>query len=102
MCRKLVGLNMFKNIIRFFVKNIGKPVARLSNDNRTTFVRVSGTCRREILANLQCDNFATLVRMSFDSHATVLPRKHANNSHLSVEKIKLSDIHTNVSRLSYE
>ena len=76
-------------------------IARLSCDSSTTFMRVTRTCRREILANLQCENVATLVRLSYDSRAIVL-RKHANTSQLSGEKIKLSDIHTNVVRHSHE
>ena len=64
-------------------------------------MRVSRTCRREILANLQCEIFATLVRMSCDGRVTDL-RKHANTSRLSGEKIKLSDIRTNVVRNSHE
>ena len=34
-------------------------------------MRVSRTCRREILANLQCEIFATLVRMSRECRTTV-------------------------------
>ena len=88
--RELVAkvLNMFKKLMRIFSP---KYFARLSRDCRTTFMRVSPTCRREILSNLQCKIFMTLVRMSHDSHPTVL-RKHANTSRLSGKKIKLSDI----------
>ena len=43
----------------------------------------------------------TLARMSYDSHAAVL-RKHANISRLSGEKIKLSDIRTNIVRHFHE
>ena len=62
-------LNMFKN---FMGINSPKHFARLSRDGRATFVRVSRTCRRKILANLQCEIFATLVRVSHDGRATVL------------------------------
>ena len=72
----------------------------MSQDCHATFVRVSRACRREILANLRCETFATLVRMLCDSRATVL-RKHENTSRLSGE-IKLSDIRTNVVRHSHE
>ena len=101
--RELVAkvLNMFKNWMRIFFP---KYFARLSRDCRATFVRMSRTCRREILANLQCKIFATLVRMSCVSHdgrATVL-RQHAKNSRLSGEKIKLSVIRKNVVRHSHE
>ena len=50
----------------FFTKIFRKTVARQSCDGRATFMQVSRTCRREILANLQCEIFATLVRMSRD------------------------------------
>ena len=63
--------NMFKKIMRFFRQNIRKYVARLSRDSRTTFMLVSRTCRREDLANLQCDSFATRVRMSYECRMTV-------------------------------
>ena len=45
--------------------------SRLFCDCRSTFVRVSRTCRGEILANLQCEIFATLVRMSCECRTTV-------------------------------
>ena len=65
-------LNMFKNFMRFFFGKIfRKTVARLSCDGRATFVRVSHTFRREILANLPCKIFATLVRMSCECRTTV-------------------------------
>ena len=68
--RELVAkfLNMFKN---FMGINSPKHFARLSRDCRATVVRVSRTCRREILANLQCEIFATLVRMSCECRTTV-------------------------------
>ena len=65
---------------------------------RSNIENISRDCR-EPLANLQCEIFATLV--SYDGRATVL-RKHANTSRLSGEKIKLSDIRTNVARHSHE
>ena len=69
---------MFKNFMQIF---LSKCVAQLSCDSRM-FVQVSQTCRREILANLQCENFVTLDRtdvvpMMYNSCATVF-RKHAN------------------------
>ena len=100
--RELVAkdFNMFKNFMRILSP---KYFARLSCDGRATFVRVFRTCRRKILANLQCEIFATLVRMSCDCDglATVL-RKHAKTSRLSGERIKLSDIRKNVVRHSHE
>ena len=68
MCRELVAkvLNMFKlEFLAIFPQNIREPMARVLRDCRTTvgstLMRVSRSCRREIWANLQRDNFATLV-----------------------------------------
>ena len=61
-------LNMFKNFMQIFST---KYFARLSRDGHATFVRVSRTCRRKILANLQCEIFATLVRMLCECRTTV-------------------------------
>ena len=71
------------------------------NDGCASFMRVSRTCRREILANLQFKIFATLVQMLCECRTTVL-RKHAKTSRLSGEKIKLRDIRTNVVQHSHE
>ena len=79
MCRDLVAkvLNMFKlEFYAIFPQNIREPMAGVLRNCRTTvgstLMRVSLSCRREIWANLQCDNFATLVQMSQDCPATVL------------------------------
>ena len=66
-----------------------KYFARLSRECRTMVVRRSCECRREILANLQCEIHMNVVRVSYNGRTTVL-RKHANTSRLSGEKIKLS------------
>ena len=92
--------NMFKNFMRkSFRQNI-------SQDCRTTVVRRSRDVRASV-ANLLPRNFGeftmrkfrdtrtNVVRVSHDGRATVL-RQHAKNSRLSGEKIKLSDIRTNV------
>ena len=71
---------------------------RESCDSRTTFMRVSQLFRREILANLQCEHFATLIRLSHECRTIVAQQ----SSQLSGEKIKLSDIRTNVVRHSHE
>ena len=57
--RELVAkfFNMLKNFMRIFSPKY--------------FARVSRTCRREILANLECEIFATLVRMSRECRTTV-------------------------------
>ena len=98
MCCELVAnwSRRFKNFMRFFFSK--KHVARLSRDCRATVVRRSCECRREILANLLCENFATLVRLSHECR-TILARQSLR---LSGEKIKLSDIRTNVVRHSHE
>ena len=106
-CREVVAkvLNMFENFMRILSpKYFARPSrdSRAKCEGRATFVRVSRTCRCEILANdLRCQIFATLVPVSYDGRATVL-RKHANTSRLSGEKIKLSEIRTNVVRHSHE
>ena len=102
--RELVAkvLNRFKNFMRnFFRQNI-------SQDCRTTVVRRSCECREPVAAKfwrIYNANFLgdtrTNVRVSHDGRATVL-RQHAKNSQLSGEKIKLSDIRTNVVRRSHE
>ena len=98
------GREVFQHVEKFyanfFSKIFRKTVARLSCDGRVTFVRVSRTCRCEILANLQCEIFATPVRMSRECRTT--SDSLAKTSRLSGEKIKLSDIRTNVARHSHE
>ena len=72
---------------------------RLSCDSRTTFVQVSRTCGREILAKFTVQNFrsrATFLRKR-DPHDYL-----AKSLRLSGEKIKLSDIRTNVMRHSHD
>ena len=69
-------LNMFKNFMQIFLP---KCVVQLPCDSHT-FVQVSQTCRREILANLQFKNFVTLVRMLYNSCATVLQAPHLGNN----------------------
>ena len=91
--RELVAkvLNMFKNFLRFFRQNMFK-----------TFATSSCECRKHVAAkfwrSLQCKNFATLVRLSYECR-TIVARQ---SSRLSGEKIKLSDIRTNVVRHSHE
>ena len=75
--RELVAkfLNMLKNFMRIFCP---KHFTRLSCDGRATFVRVSRTCCLEILANLQCEIFAILIRMSRECR-TMLARQSCEN-----------------------
>ena len=71
--RELVAkvLNMFKILSKFFRQIISQDcrasVVRRSCDGRATFVRVSRTCRLEILANLQCK----FSRHSYECRASV-------------------------------
>ena len=89
------GREVFKHVEKFyanfFSKIFCKNVALVSCDGRPTFVRVSRTCCCEILANLQCEIFATLSNVARQSCDSL-----AKTSRLSGEKIKLSDIRTNV------
>ena len=75
--RELVAkfFNMLKNFMPIFSP---KYFARLSRDGRATFVRVLRTCHHEILANLQCEIFATLVRMSHECR-TMVARQSCEN-----------------------
>ena len=52
----------------FFTKIFRKTVLQQSY----IFVRVLRTCGPKIVVNLQCEIFVTLVRMSYDSRATIL------------------------------
>ena len=78
-----------------------KYFARLPRDYRATVVRRSCECREPVAAKFWRIYNAKVSRHSYDGRATVL-RKHANTSRLSGEKIKLSDIRTNVVRHSHE
>ena len=60
-------LNMFKNWMRIFFP---KYFSRRSHDGRATFVRMSQTCRREILAIYN----AKLSRHSYECRASVARR----------------------------
>ena len=66
-----------------------------------TFARHSCECRASVVRIFMRTGREGLVHVSCDGRATVL-RKHANTSRLSGEKIKLSDIRTNVVRHSHE
>ena len=74
----------------------------LTSKNFQSVRQLSSSCF-EVFAktDLQCKIFPTLVRMSCECLTTVL-RKHAKISQQSGEKLKLSDIRTNVVRHSHE
>ena len=107
--RELVAkvLNMFKILCEFFSQKNRKTVARPSCDGRTTFVRVSRTCRCEILANLQCDTrtntFAGYIFKIRPKFANLLHKCLFNEIATNDWCIKLvSHWHANSSRLFRE
>ena len=87
--------------MRFFFQNI-------SQDCSANFMRRSCECREPVAAKFWriynanfCDTRTNVVRVSYYGRETVL-RKHVNTSRLSGDKVKLSDIRTNVMRHSHE
>ena len=93
--RELVAkvLNMFENFMRIFSPKY--------------FARLSRTCRREILANLQCQIFATLVRMACECRTKVARQnvvRHSHECRVTVVRIKMkiSYIRGKVVRHSHE
>ena len=85
----------FKHVLKFYANFFAKIF-------RKTRMRRSCECRELSLRNFGeltmrnfCNTCTNVMRVSYNGLATVL-RKHANTSRLSDEKIKLSDIRTNV------
>ena len=102
--RELVAkvFNMLKNFMRFFSP---KYFARLSRDCRATVARRSCECRELVAAKFWRIYNAKFSRHSYECRASVARRSRdslAKTSRLSGEKIKLSDIRTNVARHSHE
>ena len=89
---------MFKNFMRIFSP---KYFARLLRDARASVVNLSPQNFGEFTMRNFRDTRSNVVRVSHDGRETVL-RKHAKTSRLSGEKIKLSDIRTNVVRHLHE
>ena len=100
-----ISRECFANLVADLLQDICASVACVVNKSRTGRVGFKHVlkffanfftkiCRKTVVRR---EIFTTLIRMSYDSRATVL-RKHANISRLSDEKIKLSDIRTNVVR----
>ena len=88
------GPESFKHVLKFYAYFL-KLFQNILQECRATVVQVSRTCRRRILANLQCQIFATLVTMSCECLTMVARQSYENirkTSQLSGEKIKLSDI----------
>ena len=101
--RELVAkvLNMFKNFMRIF----SIYFARLSRDCRATVARRSCECRKPVAVKFCRIHNAKFSRHSYECRASVARRSHdslAKSSRLSGDKIKLSDIRTNVVRHSHE
>ena len=102
--RELVAkfFNMLKNFMRIFPP---KYFARLSRDCRATVARRSCECRELVAAKFWRIYNAKFSRHSYECRASVARRSRdslAKTSRLSDEKIKLSDIRTNVTRHSHE
>ena len=102
--RELVAkfFNMLKNFMRIFSP---KYFARLSRDCRATVARRSCECRELVAAKFWRIYNAKFSRHSYECRASVARRSRdslAKTSRLSGEKIKLSDIRTNVARHSPE
>ena len=102
--RELVAkfFNMLKKFMRIFSP---KYFARLSRDSRATVARRSCECRELVVAKFWRIYNAKFLRHSYECRASVARRSRdslAKTSRLSGEKIKLSDIHTNVARHSHE
>ena len=82
-----------------------KYFARLSRDSRATVARRSCECRELVAAKFWRIYNAKFSRHSYECRASVARRSRdslAKTSRLSGEKIKLSDIRTNVARHSHE
>ena len=102
--RELVAkfFNMLKNFMRIFSPNY---FARLSRDCPATVARRSCECRELVAAKFWRIYNAKFSRHSYECRASVARRSRdslVKTSRLSGEKIKLSDIRTNVARHSHE
>ena len=102
--RELVAkfFNMLKNFMRIFSP---KYFARLSRDCRATVARRSCECRELVAAKFWRIYNAKFSQHSYECRASVARRSRDSlekTSRLSGEKIKLSDIRTNVARHSHE
>ena len=110
--------------MNFFSKIFCKTVARLSCDGRATFVRVSRTCRCEILANLHvkflrhsyqcrasvarqsCENLTNIwrenktKRHSYECRATLAGMSHDCHTNLNENKLHSRKSHETLSRMS--
>ena len=100
MCREIV-LNMFKNFMPFF---FAKIFANPLQECLATVILQLYNVHASVM-NLWLPNFGEFAMRQFRQTRTnvvVVMRKHANNSQLSGEKIKLSGICMSVVRHSHE
>ena len=101
--RELVA--KFFNMLNFMRIFSPKYFARLSRDCRAMVARRSCECRELVAAKFWRIYIAKFSRHSYECRASVARRSRdslAKTSRLSGEKIKLSDIRTNVARHSHE
>ena len=84
------------NLFIFFAIFSQISCAGLSRIFRATFVRVSRTCPREILANLQCEIFATLVQCN----ASVVRRSRDCRTNENENKLNSLESRETFSRMS--
>ena len=104
MCRELVTkfLNLFKNFVRVFSPKYFARLSRYSWDVRGSVANLSPHNFGKFTMQNFCDTRMNVVRVWYEVRATVLRKKMRNTSRLSGEKIKLSNIHSNVTQLLYE
>ena len=104
MCRELVTkfLNLFKNFMRVFSPKYFARLSRYSWDVHGSVANLSPHNFGKFTMQNFCDTRMNIVRVWYEVRATVLRKKNANTSRLSGEKIKLSNIHSNVTQLLYE
>ena len=104
MCRTLVTkyLNLFKNFMPVFSPKYFARLSRYSWDMRGSVANLSPQNFGKFTMQNFCDARMNVVRVWYEVRATVLRKKNANTSRLSGEKIKLNNIHSNVTQLLYE
>ena len=99
------GPNVFQHVEKFYANFFPKYFARLSRDSCATVARRSCECRELVAAKFGRIYNAKFSRHLYKCRASVTRRSRnslAKTSQLSGEKIKLSDICTNVARHAHE
>ena len=104
MCRELVTkfLNLFKNFMRVFSPKYFARLSRYSWDLRGSVANLSPQNFGKFTMQNFCDARMNVLRVWYEVRPTVLRKKNANTLRLSGERIKLSNIHSNVTQLLYE